>query len=282
MNFDSRLAAVMVKKILKIILPNKIRYRIRRLMNAPSIAVEKAAFNYKMRKAIPVFIYQMGKVGSISIKNALAKAYPGKVIHGHRFFIDHPDWRTRRLYNWVLDNKGLKIISPIRNPIDRNISFFFQNLNKYTGSSNEGSDLTTSKLIKIFLSKFDHDSPNRFYESDMMNNFSINVYGSAFPDHGYKIYRGNNISLLVIKSELSNRIKSSVIKEFLDLTHLDLKHENISQSKLYGSNYEKFKQELRIPSKLLDLICHSKYFSHFYSDISIERVRDRWQKRSNG
>jgi hypothetical protein len=250
-------------------------------MNAPSSAVEKATFNYKMRKTTPVFIYQMGKVGSISIKNALAQVYPGKVVHGHRFFIDHPDWRTRRLYNWVSDNKQLKIISPIRNPIDRNISFFFQNLNKYTGSSNGESDFTISELIEIFLSKFDHDSPNRFYKNDMMTNFSIDVFDSAFPDHGYKIYRKNNISLLVIKSELSNRIKSNAIKKFVGLAHLDLKHENISQSKLYGSKYEKFKQELKIPSKYLDLICHSKYFTHFYSDISIEQIRNEWQKTSN-
>ncbi len=267
-----------MRKILKSILSNKIKSQIRRIINAPSILYEKTSFNYKLGKTTPVFVYQMGKVGSISIKNSLTKFYPGKVIHGHRYFINHPDWRTRRLYNWVLKNNELKIISPIRNPIDRNISFFFQNLKNYTGLSNIESNFSISELREIFLTRFDHASPNKFYEIDMKTNFSINVYDIVFPDYGYKTYRKNNISLLVIKSELPNKIKCNVIKQFVGVSHFDLKHENISQTKFYGVSYEKFKQELKIPGELLNQICHSKYFTHFYNQDSIEQIHEKWKK----
>ena len=192
-------------------------------------------------------------------------------------FINHPDWRTKRLYNWISNNNELKIISPIRSPIERNISFFFQNLNKYTGSQYGKSDFSISELIEAFLTRFDHDSPNKFYENDMLINFSIDVYDSPFPDHGYKIYHNNNISLLVLKSELSNTIKSKVIQEYTGITHLNLTHQNASLTKSYGSKYEKFKQELKIPLEYLDLICRSKYFTHFYNNESKEQLFEKWQ-----
>src|SRR5437016_4459341 len=93
----------------------------------------------------PVVIFQMGKVGSSSLHDTLAKKLKGPVIHAHHFAGLTADqqrnltWR-RRLH------LPIYVISPAREPVARNISAFFQNFQRDTGMEIAGRDCSIPEL----------------------------------------------------------------------------------------------------------------------------------------
>ena len=72
----------------------------------------------------PVFIFQMGKVGSSSLKVTLEAKLKGAVVHSHSY--KHLSKENRKMLD---RRKRLKlpisVICPVREPISRNVSAFF-------------------------------------------------------------------------------------------------------------------------------------------------------------
>ncbi|MEO0473001.1 MAG: hypothetical protein AAF206_25510, partial [Bacteroidota bacterium] len=72
-------------------------------------------FERLLDKVPPVYVYQMGKVGSMSVYKSLERQYPGAVLQGHNFRADNPDALVRKLYQHTFARqKPLKVISMTR------------------------------------------------------------------------------------------------------------------------------------------------------------------------
>src|SRR4051812_540398 len=108
----------------------------------------------------PVLVYQMGKVGSSSITGALSRI-PGLEVHQvHRLNVSNIErvQEAHRRRGWPLppgDEQGLQVIEKyirprvplrivtlVRDPIARNISYFFQNLDKICNTPSAHSELS--------------------------------------------------------------------------------------------------------------------------------------------
>ena len=70
------------------------------------VAAKKYLFRQKLSKAVPVFVFQMGKVGSSSIYESLAD-YPGAVGHAHDLTNDR-NWEAVFLHEWFEKDGPLK------------------------------------------------------------------------------------------------------------------------------------------------------------------------------
>ena len=237
--------------------------------------IKRFFFKRKLNKATPVFVYQMGKVASSSIFASLTKQYPGPVGHAHHIGSDN--WMSELLYDWAKSGKPLKIISPVREPIGKNISSFFQVFDRIAGIPYCESKYSVDELKDIFIEKYNHDGPLEWFDRNIKKHFDIDVYENKFPDSHVAQYSCNNVSLLIIRIDVDDTIKEKVISDFLDFPGFQLKNRNLSETKDYNNDYKTLKKELKLPESYLTKMTQSKYFKHFYSDIEIEKITSKYK-----
>lgn len=218
----------------------------------------------------------MGKVASSSIFASLKKQYPGSVGHAHH--IGNDKWMSELLYQWAKDGKQLKIISPIREPIGRNISAFFESLDKYTGIKFKHSNMKADQLIEIFLTEYTHDWPLTWFDDNIKKYFDIDVYESDPPKNGVATYSSGNVSLLIIRVNIEDTLKEKAIREFLNLPTFKLNNTNIGANKEYRGMYKQFVNTVKLPDSYLLKMKSSKYFTHFYTEKEIDETISKFKK----
>jgi hypothetical protein len=192
------------------------------------------------------------------------------------------------------DGRKWKIISLTRDPVRRNLSAFFENLEfKQISEQNEFEvksdyynidpiilkDKDLERLMTLFFERFKHDSPLDFFDRELKSVFGIDVYSSDFSKtKGYKIYTGEKADAMVIKLEKLNQCVRRAFKEFLNLENFTLTNTNIGNQKEYAAVYAQFKDSITLPEHYIDKMYQSKYMQHFYSDDEIKRLRYKWYR----
>jgi len=237
--------------------------------------IKRFLLRRKFHKAAPVFIFQMGKVASSSIYHSLKKQYPGAVGHAHH--IGSSNWASELFYHWYKRGNQIKIISPIRDPIGRNVSSFFQQYSDYTKKEFEQLNLGTDKLINDFINQYPHDVPLTWFDDNIKKYFDIDIYDTEFSSTGSKVYSSNNVSLLVFRIDLDDLLKEKAIQEFLDFESFRLCNKNVSSNKEYYDIYKQFINTIRLPEAYLLKMKNSKFFNYFYTNNEIEKIISRWK-----
>ncbi len=233
----------------------------------------RRAFERKLAKATPILILQMGKVGSLSVHTSLQRFYAGAVVHAHHFAPDHPDPQVGRLFRWAMhEEQPLNVISLIREPIGRNVSAFFQNFERETGTPFAESKYSVAELRSLFISRFDHDLPLRWFDEHIQANFGIDVYAKEFPRIGWQTYERANVRLLVVRSEITDVAKVDAIHGFLGIEPFELRNTNLGETKDYSATYRAFNQDFTLPPDLSDRMHASRYYRHFYGIATSEFV----------
>jgi lipopolysaccharide biosynthesis protein/ubiquinone/menaquinone biosynthesis C-methylase UbiE len=254
----------------------------------------------------PLIIYQMGKVGSVSVIQSLHKAYqdlslPIPIHHVHVMEdLDRMEAAIRqerkdpagtlgaieagRKLRQQIDsnpNKYWKIISLVREPVARNVATFFQNLREFVPdweARSAAGELQPEYLQGIFIGIDSiHYAPERWFDAQLKPVFDIDVFASPFPTEcGYKIYWSKPLTpLLVIRLEDLNRCAGEAMKEFLGLDPFEVINQNVGDEKPYGGLYKSFKA-LPLPETYITRMYTSKYARHFYSPEEIIRFSKKW------
>jgi hypothetical protein len=289
----------------------------------------KFYYIYKRRKEIkkfrgsPVIIFQMGKVGSKTVRKSLeALSLNRPFYHSHLLTkqrIEETEQKRKKFFRtprqsylqrpWLnlflrkqiekgLDEgKKWKVITLTREPISRNISTFFENLeirqldvkNQYEISS-DYYDIKpliirqheVYRLVDIFFDRLNHDTPLEFFDRELKDVFGIDVYATEFQKKdGYQIYTNMNVDVLLIRLENLNECAGVAFKSFLNIDDFKLVNENIGSKKIYAPLYEKFKKDILLPDSYLDKFYNSKFMRHFYSEEEIENFIAKWRKTAS-
>ena len=258
-----------------------------------------------------VVIYQMGKVGSSTVKHSLKDLnLPINLYHVHALTQKRLNWlqKTYRhaskvrgkavihdhlvegiyLRNQLNRNtqQNWKVITLIRDPVARNISTFFQSLNiffpewvKEHNNSQEDINDYVKQMIKLFLSKADHQLPLNWFKNFLEPVFGIDVYKQKFPiSKGYEIYKNGEVELLLIKLENLDNYASVAFKDFLGIDNFKLKKANITSEKEESQAYSKFKKLIKFPESYLEEMYSSQFVQHFYSQNEIDQLMLKWRK----
>lgn len=242
---------------------------------------------------IPILIYQMGKVGSTSLLRSLKQrglhlVYRLHVLNPQNLYLlypvtVHPDdplilneqkmyaSMTHRLHDHLFaKQKPVKVITPIRDPIARNISMFFENLLEYhLPVDTDLNTINIDVLIDKFFHEVRHTLPLEWFDLEMHTMLGIDVYQYPFPkEQGYLRICRRNIDLLLLKSELEDRTKTRIIAEHLGLNDFHLQRFNQAQQKPYAHLYqafqEAFEQCIEYGVKYRERMTAARYFQHFY------------------
>ena len=238
--------------------------------------VKRFFLRRKLDKGTPVFIYQMAKVASSSVYHSLEKQYPGALGAAHHIGSDN--WHSELFYDLYKQDKPIKIICPVREPIGRNISHFFEQFIKHVGVPYEESTLSTEELIKVFMEKYNHDHPLVWLDNNIKKHFGIDVYNTPFPSNGVATYTSNNVELLIFRIDIDDSTKEGAIRDFLNFPSFKLENYNVGQDKDYKETYRKFKNSIKLPDDYLSKMKNSKYFNHFFTKKEIDKTIKHWKQ----
>jgi len=255
-----------------------------------------------------LLVYQMGKVGSSTIVQSLSQYgmnYNIYQIHSLRkrvlkdeekFFLNNFDY-LKTIDEFVLygqflsrkirNNRGkhqYKIVTLIRDPIARNISAFFNNLERriLRMDPNNGAEATTGQdpeqLMERFWQDFDqHDVPLIWFNAELKRAFGIDVYQRKFPKwRGFDIYRGETADVLLIRLENLRDCAAEAFEEFLGIPDFALKDVNVGRDKTYSETYKRFLDSATVSPWYLEMMYNSQYARHFYTRDEILGFMDRW------
>lgn len=168
----------------------------------------------------------------------------------------------------------------MRDPVARNISCFFQQINRrYEDFYNQvqNGDIQLEQLIKDFLEKEDHTLPLRWFDTELNSIFNFNIYENYFDkEKGYSIYSNEKIEIIILKLEKIDTIIGDAFYEFFGIKNINLPKLNISKEKSYYYIYQEFKKKIIIPDELVSQIYDSKFINHFYTHEEINKFRSRW------
>ena len=266
-------------------------------------------------------IYQMGKVGSKTIRSSLqAFKLDMPIFHVHFLTEDRVKetekerrkylgtekehllrhiWQYQYLRKRIasgLNGKKWKIVTLTREPISRNISTFFENLDvepleaghRYKIQSDYyGFEIILNiedayELTQLFFERLYHDRPLVFFDQEIKSVFDVDVFSSEFPiSKGYKIYEGEHADVLLIRLENLNECARDAFKEFLNIEGFTLINTNIGGEKVYAPIYKKVKDSIVLPESYIARMYTSRYMRHFYSEEEIARFRAKWSISGN-
>lgn len=244
-----------------------------------------------------VLVYQMGKVASSSITQALRRVddlcvfqlhvmSPDGLRHLHAALRRRglpADWMEmyvlgRALYRGIVEaGRGAKVITLVREPIGRNISFYFQNLDMLWKTADAHEKVGLGRLLEEFLDRFDHDDTLEWFDLEFKAALGVDLYAHEFPHAlGHLRLDTGRHEILVMRSDLNDAAKAKCLAEFLGVEGVTLVPENVSAQKPYADTHREFLRKVRLPEGYVNRMLDSKYARHFFSPEERDALRSKW------
>lgn len=218
-------------------------------------------------------VFQMGKVGSHSIAQALEACGAGRrAIQLHwlsDFHLGTPGLRLpyREL---LLRKRGrpLQVISGTREIVSWALASLFQYFGADLESPGQALALVEERFLETCeagLAWFDH----RYF-------CGLDVYAHAFPHEAGALRIGHApLDLLVYRQEDLGRL-SDAFAAFLGIPGFRIGQANVGDGKAYSSLYRDFLGSARFPGNLVARLYEHPFMAHFYSDSEREQAYARW------
>jgi hypothetical protein len=247
----------------------------------------------KYRDPDTIFIYQMGKVGSTTLEHALPNS-----VHIHNFYSKNHPCQTRlkglagfgwRYYIKRLQQeselavmrlafrmrKHTKIITLVREPLGRNVSMFFHDLDCYLFALYTNCDRTAfppvatrsqdpAVLQEAFEKHYVHNYPLTWFDDELKRMTGVDIYAQPF-DHQTRVAQFHNgrFSILCLDIAVLSQSEKQ-LSEFLGKA-VRLERANDAQKKWYAALYQQFKHDYRPSAELVKRMKNNKYYQHFFA-----------------
>ncbi|MFZ7127495.1 MAG: putative capsular polysaccharide synthesis family protein [Desulfobacterales bacterium] len=214
------------------------------------------------------------------MRSTLRKYHHGPVVHAHNAGMLKPNDKT--ILKW---RKRLRlpvyVICPIREPISRNISAFFQNFNLDTGLNfSDKNEWLEDEMLDLFLKHYTHNICLEWFDTNLRTTFGVDVFSQPFPiENKWKIYKHKSIRILVYRSDLDRSSQLDLISQFIGNKIPAWSQDNISAEKEYGEVYKKFCSSVKLPDIYISIMCDSKFCRKFWSENEIEAIKNRFKEK---
>lgn len=205
-----------------------------------------------------------------------------KITHGHDL---------SQLKN-ILDKKqDHLIITGIRNPIERNLSYLFQTYNQnyfnnvktkknnYKGencyipeiASKRLEDVKPEEMIDLYFKQKYHNTFNEWFE-EFLNITNINKFDKNQGLDFYKFPNNNTLMIYTVES-LNDNIK--YICDILGITNF--KNQNDASKRSYANLYQKINNSIRYKEEYLNSLLFTKIMNFFYKKSDIESFYSKYK-----
>jgi len=215
----------------------------------------------------PVLLYQMGRVGSLSVKTAMEDA---------GFFVDHCHSLFQGSEHYPhginIEERPL-IVSLVRDPIARNVSEFLRRL---TTNQQRGR---AADLVKNFLRDFNHIWPMLWWQAELGRALGVDIRSFPFNKRrGYSEYTIKGHKVIIIQTEKLSKLGHTALSDFLGKPVANIPHDNkggLGNRKVLSESFNAALKESLSPA-LLDWYYRHPITRHFFSLVEIENFRSRW------
>ena len=196
----------------------------------------------------PVLLYVLPKVGSSTMWNSLNKSGSNKLffqLHNlspesiinarNSIAMSNTRFVPTLILNSIFFSKinhfrsphKLKIITLTRDPVSRNLSAFFQNIDKWVPDIYQRGQLNKrdfEELFEIFFSEYPHNYPLEWFDNELKSVYEFDVFSHQFEkEKGYQIYQENLIEVLLLKMESINECAQEAIHEFIGIDNFQFR-----------------------------------------------------------
>lgn len=248
----------------------------------------------------PILVWQMGKVGSTSIEEAVRDSdvsapflrahllNPEMIVRGETYRRARARGTREYLRSDAIREALLssaqpwKIITVVREPMGRNLSAFFQNLDVYIGPSarqqieaNGGE--SDSMLRATFVNHFDHNRPSEWFDREIRDLLGTDVLAQGFDTtRGVQLYQAGIHELLVLRMEDLAASGEAALRDFLALPSLRVGRGNVGDAKWYSPYYRRLRRNPMLPPTLVTDVYSSRYAHTFYTDAERSQLALTW------
>ena len=257
------------------------------------------------KKTPPVFIYQMGKVGSSTVYRSLKKSkLSNPVFHTHFLTSSgiemaeqfHKSAKRKPIPGHIqlskmlrskLNRSGnpkIKIITLVREPIAFEISNFFENVKLLNATLiDDNGQIDNVKALSFLENKIKTYNTKTAYVDTWFDNeikvvCNIDVFDYPFDfNQGFCVIKQNNVDLLILKLEDLNRNFNRAVTDFLlPKQPLEMIKTNIGKKKIYSADYQYVKDNIKISEAVCRRIYSSRFCMHFYNAKMRESFVKKW------
>lgn len=252
--------------------------------------------HYRWSGHVPLLVFTMAKVGSLSVHLSVKRSTSIPSFHIHTLDNDevqtkikacfdrgvYPDSRSPVpfILKEIIDKrKPYKVISLFRNPIERNISAFFDAFEFNMGMPAEHFKGGLNELQAAFFEHVNHRYVVSWFDDYFLPATGINVYDFGFDKElGYGKIEVENTSILLMNTAIEDGTKQQLIADFLEVPNFELVNANVtSQSKASGL-YEAFKNHMSFDQAYINDLLGSRFFEHFFTPEEALRTREKWMR----
>lgn len=231
-----------------------------------------------------ILILQPGKVGSSTIKKSL-EACNVPYVHVHNF-IYKEDERLELVLDEckrVIRNKceKVKIITLVREPIMREISYYMQELDIVENISMFKADLVSGVIdwLNYTANVEPYGLEFAWFDSVLKDLTGIDIFQYPFDrEKGYTIINEGKWEILLLKLENLN-LNEGIIGKFVGTKHFKLENGNESKNKRYRYIYSDIKKALQIPNQVIDKYYnHNERMDYFYTEEEKKKFLQKYQR----
>lgn len=295
------------KNMMSHILSTLRKHYYKHLENQSVIAKLQALQMHIDTKEDLILVHQMGRAASMTVTNTIKSlSLKQPVYHTHWLNTRSVKERVERINSWKkngagplnvrvaellspeinkhLNEREWKIISIVREPVARNVSAFFLDIERFFTDFFEryqNNEISLQDMTDVFINEFPHDMPLDWFDVEIKAPFNIDVFEKKYDDQkGYMLIEHDNVSLLVIKLEKLNTCFKTAFLEFFGKEPESLVNTHVTNEDKSFGMYKEFLRDVVLPDNYLDRMYDCDYVRHFFSEAEVQTFRKTWAKKN--
>jgi hypothetical protein len=171
--------------------------------------------------------------------------------------------------------EAVKLVIGVREPVSRNISGYFQSLNR-----REMDRDADSHILKFFCF-CPHLAPLYWIDNEIERNFGVDVYAYDFDKElGFSRFNSKGFEVFLYKLESLSSLEGE-LADFLDEDGFKLLRDNVAEDSDFSALYSEFKNTIKFDRAYLDCLYNSKMVDKFYLDSEVDKFYEAWEKKSS-
>ena len=254
-------------------------------------------------------LYQMGKVGSTSVHDALLSSELETPVHKIHFLSDQgiahgekfhqktlknpwaqtPHLQTTHLLRQKMaedPNLEMNIVTLVREPVGREVSEFFQYVEAlHPELLDDEGRLDVGRAHRVLQARFmfyDETSNYtcRWFDMEIKELFGLDVFSVPFDhDRGYTLVQEGQVRLLILRLEDLDRALNQGLRELLGPSYRDWAgRANEGAKKERGDQYRELVDGFRLRGRMATKVYSTTYARHFYTQDERDAFAEHWTR----
>jgi inorganic pyrophosphatase len=227
-----------------------------------------------------VFVYCGGKCGSSTLFNSLNFKHFKTIQLYSNFYYKKITKQDKSIFNLIDDSckffNRVYIIDSYRTPIERKISSFFQNINKYLPNYEQMSinEINTFFKENLFNKIEEYHSIN-----EVLLHYNVPLFSKFNFESRYNIaIQDNKIFIKILFKDIDNW--DSILSEIFE-ENIKINPKNVTKLKKIKILYEKFKLNFRVPKNYIDnVLIKDVEFKIYNSEEDQRKYIEYWNELS--